>query len=75
MKIAPRDMPGWPRLLTDEMAAAYLCVSAGKLRTLPLRPIRLGGSVRWDRDALDKYVDSLGGDAQAASDDELLERL
>lgn len=75
MKMAPRDMPGWPRLLTDDMAAAYLCVSAGKLRTMPVSPIRLGGSVRWDRIALDNYVDSLGGDAQAASDDELLEGL
>lgn len=42
---------------------------------MPLNPIRLGGSVRWDRAQIDKYDDSLGGDPQAASDDELLGRL
>lgn len=76
MKATARDMPNWPRLLTDDMAAAYLCVSAGKLRSLPVRPIRLGASVRWDRAALDKFVDDLCGERVVGSaDDDLLARL
>jgi len=44
-----------------EEAAAYLSVSPGTLRThVPVKPVRIGGCVRYDRVKLDAYVDGPG---------------
>lgn len=59
---------GWceaARLMTVEEVAAYLGVSISKVWRLEKRgvgfpkPIRICGSTRWDRYAIDRYLDSL----------------
>jgi len=51
-------LPGWPRLLAVEEAAAYLSVSPNTLRShVPVPPVRIGGCVRYDRTKLDAYLD------------------
>lgn len=55
-----------PRLLPTPQAAAYLGISATKLRDLPLRPKRLDGKVVYDRLDLDSYADALPLDGEAA---------
>jgi predicted DNA-binding transcriptional regulator AlpA len=64
-------LPGWPRWLTTELAAAYLGVSAGtfiqlrKTSDFP-RPYALaadGGLLRYDRYELDEWSDRKRGAA------------
>lgn len=61
-KLRPKDMPGWPRMLSIELAAAYMGVSpshfereveAGK------QPPCLWSGTRklWDRHQLDEWQD------------------
>ena len=59
-------LPAWPRLLSAELAAAYLSISrtsfldgvrAGQWPA----PIRLGKRTLWDRARLDRLVDVLSG--------------
>lgn len=53
------------RLMTVKEVAAYLGMSNSKVWRLEERdvgfpkPIRIGGSTRWDRCAIDRYLDSL----------------
>lgn len=47
-----------PRLLTDEQARAYL---GGCNPASLLSPTKIGRMVRWDRDAIDKRLDDMGG--------------
>lgn len=53
------------RLMTVKDVAAYLSMSDSKVWRLEERevgfpkPIRIGGSTRWDRCAIDRYLDSL----------------
>lgn len=53
------------RLMTVKEVAAYLSMSDSKVWRLEERevgfpkPIRIGGSTRWDRCAIDRYLDSL----------------
>lgn len=55
-----------PRLLDEEVAAAYLGISKSRFRTrwqgreLP-QPHRDGRRLLWDRVLLDRYVDALSG--------------
>jgi predicted DNA-binding transcriptional regulator AlpA len=64
-----RALPHWPRLMSVDIAAAYVSVSASTFRagvesgTWP-KPYRLGKLTRWDRAALDKAVDRLAGDGE-----------
>lgn len=59
------DLPDWPRLLPLKLAAAYCQVTPALFEaSCPVAPIRLGGrasqqSRRWDRHALDRWLDSL----------------
>lgn len=61
-----------PRLLTARQAAEYLGFkSVTLLRSIPVEPIRLstvgvGKAPRWDRRALDRYLDSLSSIDEAA---------
>ena len=54
-----------PRMLKAEEVAAYLSVSVSKVWRLPGKdpdfpsPVRIGGSTRWDRLEVDRYIDSL----------------
>lgn len=56
--------PPSPRLLDEEVAAAYLGISKSRFRTrwtaraLP-QPHRDGRRLLWDRKLLDSYVDAL----------------
>lgn len=72
-KTAPKKQPVpdmTQRLMTAEELAAYLNVSVRKIwRDLKLqkgfpRPIRMAGSTRWDRMAVDRYLDRLGAEAE-----------
>lgn len=57
------EMPGWPRLLSEEMAAAYVGVSPNTFRAYVGNPwpkaIRFGRRKLYDRVALDRAVDRL----------------
>ena len=58
-------LPNWPRLLSVELAAAYVGVSkttflVGVGNTWP-RPIRHGKRALWDRARLDRTVDAMSG--------------
>jgi len=68
-------LPAWPRLLSAELASAYLSISRtafldGVARGNWPAPIRQGRRVLWDRERLDRLVDVLSGlpppSAQAA---------
>lgn len=48
-----------PRLMQATAAAHYLGCSPSKLRTLPIRRLRFGGNVVYDRGDLDAFADSL----------------
>lgn len=68
MKLEPiHALPFWPRLLSEDMAAAYLGISKSNFherwsaaKELP-QPHRIGSRVLWDRLLLDRYVDALSG--------------
>lgn len=54
--------PVTPRLLTADEATAYMGVkSRHSLDRVPVRPVRIGGRVLWDRLALDAWLDGLAG--------------
>lgn len=63
------DLPWWPRMLSREQAAAYLGVSptlfdaevAQGIWPQPIRRGAKGGRVTWDRHALDRALDAIGG--------------
>lgn len=46
-----------PRLLNDRDAAAYLSIPLAGLKRLPAGRVRIDGRVRWDRVALDAWLD------------------
>ena len=58
-------LPDWPRLLTVDLAAAYVGQSQSgflaAVGTLWPEALRIGRLRRWDRQSLDKAVDGLGG--------------
>jgi hypothetical protein len=61
-------LPGWPRLMSADQAAAYLSMSPEHMRkTVPVEPDHYGKRVLYDRAALDKYLDDRN--AGAVSDD------
>lgn len=47
-----------PRLLTERDAAAYLSIPVAGVRRLSAGRIVLDGRVRWDRVALDEWLDA-----------------
>lgn len=50
-----------PRLLTDQQAAAYLSVPVATMKRLLTGRIIIEGRVRWDRRALDAWLDRESG--------------
>ncbi len=50
-----------PRLLDESAAADYLSLPVGSLRRIAHGRILIGGRPRWDRLALDAWLDALGG--------------
>lgn len=70
---APPPLPGWPRVLNEAQAAAYVGLSATTFAKrvaegvipspLPLSRRRIG----WDRLALDRWVDALGPEGTASA--------
>lgn len=50
-----------PRLLTEKEAAAYLRLPISTVRGLSVGQVRLGARRRYDRVALDAYLDRLAG--------------
>lgn len=63
MKANASTLPGWPRVLRRELAAAYCGISASTLDAavsvgrIP-RPFAIAGNVRgWLRDDLDRWLD------------------
>jgi hypothetical protein len=63
----PSALPGWPRLLSLDLAAAYCGLSpnafAADIGTLWPGPIEGTRRKLWDRLALDQAIDSLPGAA------------
>lgn len=55
------SLPDWPRLMTIELAAAYLSRSETVIRERGPTPKRDGKSVLYDRHDLDRWADALGG--------------
>jgi len=51
-----------PRLLSRQAAAAYCGVSPGVFEAnVPVPPVRVGHQKRWDRAALDAWLDRQSG--------------
>lgn len=54
-------LPGWPRLMAETQAAAYLSISETTLRKNGPQPKRHGRRVLYDRIDLDRWADRLDG--------------
>lgn len=64
-------LPLEPRLLSRELAAAYCGVSIPTFEgACPVIPVKITNRVLYDRVALDRWLDSLGGpDAKLPAED------
>lgn len=49
------------RLLTERQAADYLGVPLKSMKRLTVGRVPIDGRVRWDRYALDRWLDDMGG--------------
>ena len=49
------------RLLTLDEAAAYLAIPKAAVKRVPVAPVNVGGRLRWDRVALDAWLDQEAG--------------
>ena len=54
-------LPDWPRLMSEDLAAAYCSIGVTTLRNHGPSPTRLGRRVLYDRHDLDRWADRLGG--------------
>lgn len=54
-------LPEWPRLMSVELAAAYLSIGTTMLRERGPQPKHLGSRVLYDRRDLDRWADALTG--------------
>ncbi len=59
--IRPADMPDWPRLMGERLAAAYIGIGASTLREHGPRPRKFGARTLYDRRDLDRWADALDG--------------
>lgn len=55
------QLPHWPRLMSDEIAANYLSISETTFRTLNIKCRRIGRRALWDRADIDRFVDRMKG--------------
>ena len=56
-----RDLPNWPRLMHEKLAAEYLSIGTTMLRERGPEPKRWGKRRLYDRIDLDRWADRLGG--------------
>ncbi len=71
-RFAPHEMPGWPRLMPRQLAAAYMGVSATTFDRLhcDIEPVPLDNRNKvWDRQDLDAKIDRMKSDAGSVDDD------
>jgi hypothetical protein len=61
-------LPDWPRLMGEDMAAAYVSLSATTLREKGPAPARLGKRRLYDRHVLDSWADRLAGQPLTAQE-------
>jgi hypothetical protein len=61
-------LPDWPRLMGEELAAAYVSLSATTLRAKGPEPRRLGKRRLYDRADLDRWADRLAGQPLTAQE-------
>lgn len=54
------SLPDWPRLMSEDLAAAYLSIGQSTLRASGPTPKRKGRRVLYDRRDLDRWADRLG---------------
>lgn len=64
-------MPGWPRLLSADLAALYLSISMTNLREYGPKPKRHGRRVLYDLHDLDRWADRLDGQPLDEHDEEV----
>ncbi len=56
--MSSKPLPGWPRLLPRELAAAYCGISVNHfMAQVPVQPMMLGTKKLWDRQAIDEWLD------------------
>lgn len=60
MSVDRASLPNWPRLMSIDLAAAYLSRSPTVIRDRGPEPKRDGRSVLYDRKDLDRWADRLG---------------
>lgn len=60
-QLARAALPDWPRLMSVELAAAYLSIGTTTLRTRGPKPRHIGTRVLYDRHDLDRFADALAG--------------
>jgi len=68
-------LPDWPRLMSEDQAAAYLSIGSTNLRENGPSPKRHGRRVLYDRRDLDRWADRLGDQplGERAANDEAAE--
>lgn len=59
--LARQTLPDWPRLMSVELAAAYIGIGMSTLRDRGPEPKRFGSRVLYDRRDLDRWADALDG--------------
>jgi hypothetical protein len=66
----PNEYMPEPRLLTKEQARAYLGhIPEHQIDQLPIRPLKFGRNLRWDKKALDEWLDlERDGSAKSSPD-------
>lgn len=69
-KAKPETLPHWPRLLPGQLAAGYLGIGENLLSRLPVPSVRIGSRRLWDRQALDRFVDTLAETGQSLDSDD-----
>jgi len=60
-EVKRKELPDWPRLMSEELAASYLGIGHTYLREQGPAPKRLGRRRLYDRIDLDVWADRLGG--------------
>jgi len=78
-KLSPNQLPHWPRLLAQPLAAAYVGMSEGLFMVgvnsgLWPQPITFHARKVWDREQLDRRINSITH-APAAADAETRKRV
>jgi hypothetical protein len=75
-RLQPPELPGWPRWLSEILAAAYVGLSPGAFRAeveagiwpQPRRGGKGGGRLLWDRDLLDRASDAMSNPSKSAKE-------